>query len=60
MIMKNQKLRNALEKVSKKPSNSFEQLGIEKIRTVKGGINGNGGLSSCSGTNCPQVNCGWN
>jgi len=58
--MKNQKLRSALENVSKKPSNSFEQLGIENIRTIKGGISGKGGDTGCSDTNCPNVNCGWN
>ncbi len=59
--MKNQKLKNALRSISKNSSNSIEELGIEKIQTIKGGKGKDKELGSgCTGTNCPSVNCGWN
>lgn len=53
--MKNLKLKKALKKV--KNNDSFEKLGIEEIRTVKGG---QVPPSGCTSGNCSMQNCGWN
>lgn len=53
--MKNEKLKMALKKMPKNNSKDFETLGIEEISTVKGG-----NADPVCGSNCPNVNCGWN
>jgi hypothetical protein len=58
--MKNQKLKLALKNVSKK-NESFQVLGIEEIRTVKGGTKESSlDPGECTSSNCQMTNCGWN
>jgi hypothetical protein len=49
-----------LKNVSKK-NESFQVLGIEEIRTVKGGTKESGlDPGECTSSNCQMTNCGWN
>ncbi|MDR6464771.1 hypothetical protein [Chryseobacterium sediminis] len=59
--MKNQKLKLALKNVSSQKNEPFKVLGIEEIRTIKGGTKESSlDPGECTSGNCQSTNCGWN